>query len=318
MRRIRFAFVSQLLSCVCLAQTNSEVCSSLLESLISETQAARVQKMDRVNEIGSQKTEWGVRSGELSFTYRDGEIALEGLKEPIKIEQKMTVGQVEWFKSFTEKRSDRFDSTFDQNSNRLALKDGVNYARLHEAFYGRDQKPLEAAREIESLIKRSTRLNPNMKVRILNAQTTEKFLENVGTLAEKLDSVRTLHQRGQLGQAIKDYQAQKNQEEGSQVLNQALKQEPLVDLEQVIQTTEARQSKQNPEAVELEINFSHDEPLRVHLQRSKDGKLKVLPQGKPGFNIKTLKQLVEWLQGQGFDHKSYDWRTYEEIDNRPF
>jgi hypothetical protein len=318
MRNRKFAILSQLLSVAALAQTNSEVCSSLLDRLITETQVANREKIVPSKGVSAGGKEWQDGSGKLKFTYKDGEVSLEGAKEPIKIKEKLTPAQLERFKEFTARYSFRFDANFDLNSNQLALKEGVNHARLHEAFYGRETRPLEAAREMESLVKRSTRLNPNIKVSIRNTQTTEKFLENVGTMAEQLDSVRSLHQKGQLGQAIKDYQDQKNQEEGARVLEQSLQREPSVDLEQVIQTTEAIQKGQNPDAVEFEIDFSHDEPLRVLIERSKQGKLKVTPRGKPGLTIKTLKQLVEWLQGGGFDQKSYDWRTYEEIDSQPF
>jgi hypothetical protein len=318
MRKWKFALLSQLVSVATLAQSNSEVCSSLLDRLITETQVANREKMVPSKGVSAVGKEWLDGSGKLKFAYNDGEVSLEGTKEPIKIKETLNSAQLERFKKFTTTHNFRFDANFDLNSMQLALKEGVNHARLHEAFYGAEARPLDAAREMESLIKRSTRLNPNIKVSIRNTQTTEKFLENVGTMAEKLDSVRGLYQKGQLGQAIKDYQDQKNQEEGARVLEQSLQQEPSVDLEQVIQTTEAKQKRQSPDAVELEIDFSHDEPLRVIIERSKQGKLKVTPRGKPGLTLKTLKQLVEWLQGHGFDQKSYDWRTYEEIDSQPF
>lgn len=318
MRKIRIAVISQLLIFGSWARANSDACSKLLQKMISETQAVNSRNKPRITEADSQTREWGIGTGRLKVSYREGSIALEGLKEPLSISEKLTPEQLERFKTFTEKRADRFDFNFDPNSNRSALKEGVNYARLHEAFYGRASQPLEAARELESLIKRSARINPNVKVKIRETQTTQKFLENVGTMADKLDSVRELHKTGKLEQALKDYQDHKNQEEGTQVLDQMLNPEPSVDMEQIIQKTETRQRGQSPDALQLEVDFSHDEPLRVHLERSIDGKLKIIPQGKPGFTIKTLKQLVEWLQGQGFDHKSYDWRTYEEIENLPF
>lgn len=300
------------------ANDNSQLCLPLLESLIENTQAARGESSKQSILRGVQTKEWGIGSGKLKVLYKDGTITLEGTKEPITLVGKLTPAQLERFKLFTEKQSDRFDLKFNPKSNRSALRDGVNYARLHEAFYGQNPNPLEAAIEIESLIKRSARMNVHLKTKIRNSETSEKFLENVGTFAENLDALSKLHREGRLEEAVRDYQVERQQEQGAQALDRIVGIEPTINLAQVIQNTESKKEMLNPDAVELEIDFAHDDPIKLNIERKGSGKLELTPRGRVGFSIKNLKQLVEWLQGRGLDGKSYDWRTYELIESDPF
>lgn len=290
-------------------------CSTLLQSLIEATEKQQVTS-HRDQNLSRQT--WSVGTQTLELSYEPGKLTLRGAKEDITLKVDLTADQLERLKKFTKTNANSLGPSLNKDSLQSALKTSINYAKLHSAFYRENANPLEAAKSIEALIVRSEKRHSSIKTRVSLAATEKAFLENSGKLAESLSGLVDLERLGRLKDAVQEYQKDQQERQGAQILDSMLAGEPEKKLSEVIEATENREKAENPDAVELKIDFGHDEPRIVLIEKSTTGGLKVIPRGAPGFRVKSLRQLVNWLQGQGFDGKSYDWRTYEFLENSSF
>lgn len=305
------SFFFLLISVAALADDAGQNCSVLLQSIVEATHAER-------REVGSKALvkpeKWTVGPESLAMKYEAGKLTVMGAKEEVSLSVELTPDQLERVVKFTKAQGQILSPNLNRESFRTALKDAVNYSKLHSAFYRDNANPLEAARELEALINRSTKQHAQVKATVVQAQTQEEFLEGSQKLANALEGVKKLNEQGRLKEAVQEYQQKKESEKGAEVLDRMLQKDPMTSLSQVIETTEGKEKGMNPAAVELKIEYGHDEPRIVHLEKTRSGGLKITPRGLPGLSIKNLRQLVYWLQGQGLDGKSYDWRTYESIE----
>lgn len=299
-----------------LASEPDKNCSLLLSAI--EATEAKIASSKQAGSLTSQNEKWTLGSESMGITYENGKVTLVGGKQDISLLAELSRNQINWLKKITKSRADIFGPTLDRTSQRDSLREAIQSSKLHAAFYQEIGHPLQAAKEMEALVDRSSKQHYHVKVKITEAATQGQFLDNIGKFADGLSGIADLHQRGKLEGAVQNYQQEQQAKRGAQLLESMLNPQKEVTIDQTLEATEKRKRENNPEAVELTVEYGHDEPRVVHLERGPTGQLKVTPRGSVGFQIKNLRQLVDWLQGKGFDGKSYDWRSYEPFEEMPF
>ncbi len=267
------------LSAIIWASENSPgSCTSLLESVIraTETQVKNGELQNTANPLQLPQ-KWNIGTGPFSVAYSNGQLTLLGGKKERVLKAELTPDQVARLKSYSMRRAENFGSSFGDESNLAELKKGVNFAKLHSAFYAETANPMEAAKQIEALIARSDKRNPYLKTKITVAPTSAQFVSNIKKFADSLEGVMELHRDGKLEGAVQEIKRESDRKEGARVLAQILGKTPETSLEDVLENTRnqqvAKAKLENPEAVDLTIEYAHevsggDNNLTLHIERS--------------------------------------------------
>lgn len=262
---------------------------------------------------------WPVGTGTISVELAEGKVKLIGTKHELSVAAELNPTEVEYLKKFTKHNAEKFDSNYSKDSNQSALKEAIQYARLHAAFLGTNSRPIDAANQLMALIRRSKAYNPYLKVSVRETMTQQERIENIRAMSSGLTGLAQMHERNQLGPAMREYQDRQERDAGERLLRQMLGEPPPgPSIEEVITATEQKLQRDNPNAVEIVLEYGHDSPAILHIERHPQGGLRVSPQAGVGFKVNSLKEVVDWLQGKGFSGKEYDWRTYENIESTQF
>ena len=295
--------------------TASDTTPCPFDEIIANTALAQTRPAETTRE----PMKWPVGTDNLSVEWSNGKLNLLGAKSDVSVAADLTPQQIQRAKKFTIQSANSFHPNFSKDGHVGALKSAINYSKLHSAFYDLGAEPIEAARELAALIKRASSNNPHMTVKISKAPTQDEKLRGINKLVGGLEAAAELHAERRLAPVLHEIKKHSEEELGAVVLGGILGNEPkAITLDRLTENTDRLKAAMNPEAVELSIDYSHDTPATLHLERTGQGHLKITTNAGVGVRFNDLKSLVEWLQGTGFSGNGFDWRTYEKIDSTPF
>jgi hypothetical protein len=244
-----------------LANEPDKNCSLLLSAI--EATEARIASSKVLGGSAPQNEKWTIGSESMGINYENGQVTLTGGKQDISFPAELTVDQMNWFKKITKSRADHFGPNIDSSIQKDALREAIHSSKLHSAFYQDTGNPLQAAKELEALVDRSSKQHYDVKVKVKETATQRQFLDNIGNFADGLWGIADLYQRGRFEGAIQNYQKLQDAAHGAKLLQIMISPSTEVSIEQVLEATEKRKRENNPEAVELTVEYGHDEPRVV-------------------------------------------------------
>jgi hypothetical protein len=300
-----------------LIQSETLNTTSLLEQVLSRTGVeleAREQRQLRpsvkIIEVNADSPFAVKIEGEsISITY-------SGSDETFSIQAKLSAAEFIYFKKFLNENSSNFDAGLSYQKE--ALINGVNYARLHAAFYGPDLSPQAAAQALVRYLKRENypATNYGITESITESEHFKSLLKWGEALTQLADSLQPKYRDEKVNEAVavelNKQSTQVYQEAleklGSEALRTILEAGSVKDIDSILKDM-AEQDRKKYVPVKLEISsakgFLVDHEQRsvtyeFNIEVSKEGSLNIV-QRRPSplsrkSEVVSLRELVDKLE----------------------